>query len=81
MTSLLSIDIPEDAAPLDENSQIDSGSVFLYDLLWLVGKNVHVMFSDGQSLTGLLHSVNGNTFKVGQSDLEELKTVTSFRAV
>lgn len=79
---LLPDTLPADAAPLGEGSQIESSSVFLCDLYELEGKNVHVMFNDGETLTGLLHSFKGKTFKVGLNDETQLLAdVVSFKVV
>ena len=82
MEKLLPDTLPEDAAPLSEASQIATSSVYLCDFFGMDGKNVHVMFNDGETLTGMIHGFIGSTFVVGNTpDRRMVKDITYFREV
>jgi hypothetical protein len=75
------LEIPDDHAPLSDESVIDSGFVDR-DGLIPEGKNVHVAFKDGSTMTGLLHSVSEGKFSVGNNLLRgRFSEVKYFREV
>ena len=82
MISILPDTLPEDVAPLDSGSQITSGAADTCDFFEKEGKSLHVVFTDGATLTGMIHGFIGSTFVVGNTpDRRMVKDITYFREV
>jgi hypothetical protein len=75
-------DIPADAAPIDDTFNAYKNDRCNIDLLFsFEGKNVHVGFNDGSFETGLLHSIDGYTFVIGNNFRSHGIDVKSYREV